>query len=124
MPKLLPLEVGFYHDGLFGKSYYYLAQKLCFWTGIIFICVYVSVCVCVSVRLYIIISKSFRPILMKLGRMIYNDKRHVPFEDELNRFIRTEVTENPYLYFFLLRPFGYIFLMLLPLVYHKRGKMQ
>ena len=28
---------------------YYLAQKLCFWTGIIFICVYVSVCVCVSV---------------------------------------------------------------------------
>ena len=32
---------------------------------------------------------------MKLGRMIYNDKRQVPFEDELNRFIRTEVTENP-----------------------------
>ena len=25
----------------------YLAQKLCFWTGIIFIGVYVSVCVCV-----------------------------------------------------------------------------
>ena len=26
---------------------HYLAQKLCFWTGIIFIGVYVSVCVCV-----------------------------------------------------------------------------
>ena len=37
--------------------------------------------------------------------MIDNDKRQVPFEDELNRFIRTEVTENPYLNFFLLRPF-------------------
>ena len=61
---------------------------------------------------------------MKLGRMIYNDKRQVPFEDELNRLIRTEVTENPYLYFYLLRPFDYIFLMLLPLVYHWRGKMQ
>ena len=27
---------------------FYLAQKLCFWTGIIFIRVYVSVCLCVS----------------------------------------------------------------------------
>ena len=32
-----------------------------------------------------------------LGRMIDNDKRQVPFEDELNGFIRMEVTENPYL---------------------------
>ena len=46
---------------------------------------------------------------MKLGRMMYNDKVQVPFEDELNRFIRTEVTENPYLYFFLLRPFDIFF---------------
>ena len=61
---------------------------------------------------------------MKLGRMIDNDKRQVPFEDELNRFIRTEVTQNPFLYFFLLRPFDYIFLMLLPLVYQWKGKMQ
>ena len=30
----------------------YLAQKLCFLTGIIFIGVYVSVCVCVSVSLF------------------------------------------------------------------------
>ena len=29
--------------------YIYLAQKLCFWTGIIFIRVYVSVCVCLCV---------------------------------------------------------------------------
>ena len=55
---------------------------------------------------------------------MYNDKVQVPFEDELNRFIRTEVTENPYLYFFLLRPFDNFFLRLLPLFYHWRGKMQ
>ena len=41
--------------------------------------------------------------------MIYNDKRQVLFEDDLNRFIRTEVTENPYLYFFFLRPFDNFF---------------
>ena len=29
----------------------YLAQKLCFWTGIIFIGMYVSVCLCVHVYL-------------------------------------------------------------------------
>ena len=32
-------------------------------------------------------------------------KKQVSLKDELNRFIRTEVTENPYLYFFLLPPF-------------------
>ena len=32
---------------------HYLAQKLCFWTGIIFTRVYVSVCVCVSVSFYL-----------------------------------------------------------------------
>ena len=36
---------------------------------------------------------------MKLDRMIYNDKRQVPFEDEMNRFIKTEVTENPFFYY-------------------------
>ena len=46
--------------------------------------------------------------------MIDNYKRQVPFEDELNRSIRTEVTENPYLYFFLLRPLDKISLRLLP----------
>ena len=46
---------------------------------------------------------------------MYNYKRQVPFEDELNQFIRTEVTENPYLYFFLLRPFVNFFLRLHPL---------
>ena len=40
---------------------------------------------------------------------MYNDKVQVPFEDELNRFIRTEVTENPHLYFFLLCPFDNFF---------------
>ena len=46
---------------------------------------------------------------MKLGRMMYNDKVQVPFEGELNRVIRTEVTENPYLYLILLRPFDIFF---------------
>ena len=58
----------------------------------------VCVCLCVCLWVFIsIISKSYWPILMTLGRMMYNDERQVPFEDELNRFIRTEVTENPYL---------------------------
>ena len=33
------------------KPVHYLAQKLCFWTGIILIGVYVSVCLCVNVCL-------------------------------------------------------------------------
>ena len=37
----------------------YLAQKLCFWTGIIFIGVYVSVCVCLCVSVYIDYLKKF-----------------------------------------------------------------
>ena len=37
------------HFLIFASFSYYLAQKLCFWTGIIFIGVYVSVCVCLSV---------------------------------------------------------------------------
>ena len=45
------------------KHNYYLAQKLCFWTGIIFIRVYVSVCVClcvcVCVNVYIDYLKKF-----------------------------------------------------------------
>ena len=36
---------------------FYLAQKLCFWTGIIFIGVDVSVCLCV--RLYTIYLKKY-----------------------------------------------------------------
>ena len=55
--------------------------------------------------------------------MIDNDKRQVPFEDELNRFIRTEVTENPYLYFFLLRPFDNFFPEVTSPFHHWRGKM-
>ena len=50
---------------------------------------------------------------MKLSRMIYNDERQVPFEDELNRFIRTEITDNPNLYYCLLRPFDNFFLRFL-----------
>ena len=38
---------------------FYLAQKLCFWTGIIFIGVDVSVCLCVCLLLYTIYLKKF-----------------------------------------------------------------
>ena len=72
------------------------------------VCVCVSVCVCVWVFISII-SKSSWPILMTLGRMIDYDKRQIPFEDELNQFIRTEVTKNPYFYFFLITSLWYYF---------------
>ena len=48
-------------------------------------------------------------MLFKLGRMIYNEKRQVSFEYELNWFMRTEVTENLYIYFFLLGPLKIFF---------------
>ena len=51
--------------------------------------VYVSVCLCVCVsvcQFFIsIISKSSWPILIKLGRMMYNDKLQVPIEDGINQ---------------------------------------
>ena len=46
----------------------------------------VCVCVCRSVFIQFI-SKSSWPIMMKLGRMIYNDKRSIPFKDKINRFV-------------------------------------
>ena len=53
----------------------------------------VSVCVSVCLCVYgSIISKSSRPILMKLGRMVYNDKSSVPFEDEIDRVDRTQTS--------------------------------
>ena len=41
------------------ESHIYLAQKLCFWTGIIFTRVYVSVCVCLSLSVYLDYLKKF-----------------------------------------------------------------
>ena len=46
---------------------------------------------------------------MKLGRMMYNDKISVPFEDEMNRSIRTEVTDNLLFQNRELRPFENFF---------------
>ena len=46
---------------------------------------------------------------MKLGRMMYNDKISVPFEDEMNRSIRTEVTDNLLFQNHELPPFDNIF---------------
>ena len=60
------------------------------------VCVCLSVCEWVCIRF---ISNISWPILMKHGRMMYNDNISIPFEDELNRFISTEVTENPFFTF-------------------------
>ena len=57
MRSLKYIILKFKHCLLSDNMHYYLAQKLCFWTGIIFIRVYVSVCVCV--RLYIDYLKKF-----------------------------------------------------------------
>ena len=51
-----------------------------------------TVCVCLSVCLSVciqFISKSYWPIMMKLGRMMNSDNISVPFEDEINRLSRT-----------------------------------
>ena len=61
---------------------------------------------------------------MKLDRMMYNDKISVPFEDEMNRSIRTEVTDNLLFQNRELRPFDNFFWLLLPLFYNSRGEMQ
>ena len=55
------------------------------------VCVCLCVCVCVW-RFTSIISKSSWPISMKFGRMVYNHKRQVPFEGEMNRFDRTHTS--------------------------------
>ena len=68
------------------------------------VCVSVCLCVCSP-----IISKSYQRILMKFGRMVYNDKISVPFEDEMNRFIRTEVIEKMVFRHHELRPFDNLF---------------
>ena len=65
---------------------YYFHRRVC-----VCLCVCLSVFVCTFTS---IISKSSWSILMKLGRMIYNDKRQVPFEDELNWPIKTEVRDH------------------------------
>ena len=48
----------------------------------------VYLCACLLVC-WSIISKSSWPILMKLGRMMYNENISVPFKDEINWFGRT-----------------------------------
>ena len=70
------------------------------------VCVRLCVCLCVYGS---IISKSYQRILMKFGRMVYNDKISVPFEDEMNRFIRTEVIEKMVFRHHELRPFDNLF---------------
>ena len=53
---------------------------------------------------------------MKLGRMMYNDEISIPFEDEINRLIRTEVTDNLLFQNHELPPFdNFFFWLLLPL---------
>ena len=51
---------------------------------------HVCVCLCVYGWVFIsIMSKSSWPMFMKLGRMMYNDKRQVLFEDKHNRPLKT-----------------------------------
>ena len=50
-----------------------------------------SACICLSVCVYPSInSKSSRPIFMKFGRTVYNDKISVPFEDVIDHVDRTQ----------------------------------
>ena len=53
--------------------HYYLAQKLCFWTGIIFIGVYVSVCVSVCLCVCLCVCESLYRLTQKvLDRFWWN----------------------------------------------------
>lgn len=59
----------------------HFAQKLCFWREIIFICVCVSVRVCLSVCKYIDHLKEVLTDSLKFGRKMYNVKVHnIPFQ--------------------------------------------
>ena len=62
----------------------------CYVSACMCLFVYVWQCLCVC-RLvcWSIISKSSWPILMKLGRMMYNENISVPLKDEINWFGRT-----------------------------------
>ena len=52
---------------------------------------YVCMCVCVCKSLYRLSHLSYYlPIVMKWGRMIYTDKRHVRFKDKFNQLFRME----------------------------------
>ena len=53
-----------------------------------------SVCVSVCQSLPQLSHKVLDPILIKLGRIIDNHKQQVPYGNEINRFIKTEVTDN------------------------------
>ena len=66
---------------------------------------------CVSVCVFVgrLSQKVIDRFLMKFGRMVYNDKISVPFEDEMNRFIRTEVIEKMVFRHHELRPFDNLF---------------
>ena len=56
--------------------------------------VYRSVCLSVCQWVFIwIILKSSWPIVMKLSRMMYNNKGQIPFEDEMNRSGRTHTSQ-------------------------------
>ena len=65
-------------------------MQFCYVSACMCLFVYVWQCLCVC-RLvcWSIISKSSWPILMKLGRMMYNENISVPFKDEINWFGRT-----------------------------------
>ena len=83
-----------------------------------------SVCVSVCLSVGRLSQKVTNRFLMKFGRMVYNDKISIPFEDEINRSIKTEVTDNLLFQNHELPPFDNFFRLLLPLFYYSRGEMQ
>ena len=73
---------------------YLPCPKLCFEKGFIFICLYVSVCLCPCVsECGSIISKNYQ-MIMEFGRMLQNDQISADFKDENNPFIRTGDTDK------------------------------
>ena len=72
-----------------------------------FIGMYVSVCMYVCLSVFISIIR-FWPVLIKLGRVMYYDKRQVPFINERNYFGRMKMLKSPYLSKFFKNSFEFI----------------
>ena len=71
-----------------------------------------TVCVSVCLSVCLCVARLSQKVMMKFSRMVYNDKISLPFEDEMNRFIRTEVTEKLLFRQLELRPFDNLFLVI------------
>ena len=107
--------------------YCYLSQKLCFWTGIIFISVYVSVCVSVCLSVCVHLPRLSQKVLGRFwwnlaGWFILIKDRFLSQMSSIGPLERKLQKTRIYIFIYYV-PLIIIF-MLLPLVYHWRGKMQ